>query len=1072
MISSTAGTRIPFIIDPTSAATNWLKSYLSKDKSRPLEVVSSHDPRFVNQVELAVRFGKTLVILEAETVDPMLYPLCRKDLNRQGARLAVRIGDKIVDYNENFRMYLVTRNPQPLLPPDACTLVTQINFSVTRSGLEGQLLALAIQHEKPEIEEQKSAMLKKEEDFKVQLASFEKNLLEALATSEGNILEDTSLIESLSNTKRKVAEIEEALGKSAEMSIKLDEQRELYRSFAVKGAKLFFIVKGLYLVSHMYQFSLLSFLNLFKRSLAATTSPSNSSKSSIDEHIQKLSSDLEVRILYFIGQAIFKSSRLMFALHLVHGMHPDYFGPKEWEIFTGSLVSSNAVKENGLPKLFPSWASSDRQDAFSTLLEHLPQLVNSLELDNLNKWNRFSTSLEAERDFPSLSVRNITPFQKVLVIQVFRPDRLQSALMNFCTDFLRVDSISPPPFSFPNLLAESSHDHPILILSSPGADPSKELEEFASKTIGNGQYLELAMGGGQQDLAVSLIRDAAVQGTWLCLKNLHLVVAWLPTLQKVLSSIDHPHEDFRLWLTSEQHDSFPSILLQQSLKVTYEAPPGIKKNLQRTLDSWNTTNPDDSKEDAILGVHAPMKSRLLFLLAVFHAVLQERRNFIPQGWNKYYEFSYGDLRAGFYVIEAAVKEMTKDNVDWEAIHGLMEDAIYGGRIEKSEDQKVLRAYLSSFFNDSLVLEQSSGKEIISGTPLRMPKTLDFAAFLKIVSQLPDTDAPYFFGLPDNVERSLQRTISSNVIKQLRALSICSDDVFRYDKEKWKAQLTPILELWQQLSSSNNNIINKKTRDMTVGLNSKKGPIDPVDDFIIMEFDLAGNICLLIDSSLNALKKVLFGSGLLTPSIQAIASALLSGSIPIEWIKLWEYGPEKPQSWIREVVRKRICLTKYKGLSSRNELLSEPVGLGDVFNPATFVNALRQQSARKLGVAIDRMKMISSWSKDSKELQSQKCPLICTLANLLLQGALFHNSSLVESTPEVSEIMSAPLVQIGFTSNEDTKEVSSVRSDMNVSIPVYYNPSREQFLMELLVPGNGDSDKWILAGTALFLSEDE
>lgn len=42
--------RVPFIIDPASAATDWLRSLLSKDRGRPLEVVTHHDPRFTNQV--------------------------------------------------------------------------------------------------------------------------------------------------------------------------------------------------------------------------------------------------------------------------------------------------------------------------------------------------------------------------------------------------------------------------------------------------------------------------------------------------------------------------------------------------------------------------------------------------------------------------------------------------------------------------------------------------------------------------------------------------------------------------------------------------------------------------------------------------------------------------------------------------------------------------------------------------------------------------------------------------------------------------------------------------------------
>ena len=44
-----------------------------------------------------------------------------------------------------------------------------------------------------------------------------------------------------------------------------------------------------------------------------------------------------------------------------------------------------------------------------------------------------------------------------------------------------------------------------------------------------------------------------------------------------------PDKKFRLWLTSEPHLKFPSILLQSSLKITYETPPGVRNNLQRTF---------------------------------------------------------------------------------------------------------------------------------------------------------------------------------------------------------------------------------------------------------------------------------------------------------------------------------------------------------------------------------------------------------------------------------------------------------------------------------------------------------
>lgn len=214
--------------------------------------------------------------------------------------------------------------------------------------------------------------------------------------------------------------------------------------------------------------------------------------------------------------------------------------------------------------------------------------------------------------------------------------------------------------------------------------------------------------------------------------------------------------------------------------------------------------------------------------------------------------------------------------------------------------------------------------------------------------------------------------------------------------------------------------------------------------------------------------MLFGSGLLTPSIQGIATSLLSGVLPSEWLKRWDRGPEKPQAWLRELVRKRVALAKWRTNSSRGSLLSDPLSLGDLFNPATFINALRQQTARQLGTAIDRVKMISSWEKDNRQLK-QICPLPCTLSNLLLQGASFQSGYLQESAAEASEITPAPQVHIGFVPivAKDAQNSSDI-----VDVPIYLTPSREEFLVEISMPVKGDQNTWVLSGVSLFLSEDE
>ena len=58
-------------------------------------------------------------------------------------------------------------------------------------------------------------------------------------------------------------------------------------------------------------------------------------------------------------------------------------------------------------------------------------------------------------------------------------------------------------------------------------------------------------------------------------------------LEGVLHKLDMVHEDFRLWITTEPHPAFPIGLLQMSIKVTNEAPVGLKAGLRATFQ-WIT----------------------------------------------------------------------------------------------------------------------------------------------------------------------------------------------------------------------------------------------------------------------------------------------------------------------------------------------------------------------------------------------------------------------------------------------------------------------------------------------------
>lgn len=295
------------------------------------------------------------------------------------------------------------------------------------------------------------------------------------------------------------------------------------------------------------------------------------------------------------------------------------------------------------------------------------------------------------------------------------------------------------------------------------------------------------------EIAIELLKRCSTNGEWLCLKNLHLVVAWLPQLEKELNLLK-PSEKFRLWLTTETHPNFPTILLQCSLKLTYESPPGIKKNLQRAYENWT---PEFIGKNNLV-----YRSQALFVLAWFHAIVQERRNYIPQGWTKFYEFSNADLRVGADIIDRLAEYATKAKTDvqWNFVHGLFNQAVYGGRIDNPVDSDVLMSYLQQYFTNTFFSGTSSrGPKLKFGPGLSLPSSCDLRDYQDMIASLPDADSPQFFGLPLNIDRSAQIVISNQVVTQLKVLKRSNNQSGKkMEKDALKSQFKPLWKLWEAL----------------------------------------------------------------------------------------------------------------------------------------------------------------------------------------------------------------------------------------------------------------------------------
>lgn len=243
--------RWPLMIDPQLQGIKWIKTKYGSD----LKVVQLGSKGYLDALERALSSGDVVLIENlGEYVDPVLDPLIGRNTIKKGR--AIKIGDKEVEYHKDFRLILQTKLANPHYQPELQAQATLINFTVTKDGLEDQLLAAVVSKERPDLEKLKADLTRQQNQFKITLKELEDSLLARLSTAEGNFLGDYALVENLETTKRTAAEIEVKAEEAKKTEVEINIAREIYRPAAARASLLYFILNDLHKINPMYQFSL------------------------------------------------------------------------------------------------------------------------------------------------------------------------------------------------------------------------------------------------------------------------------------------------------------------------------------------------------------------------------------------------------------------------------------------------------------------------------------------------------------------------------------------------------------------------------------------------------------------------------------------------------------------------------------------------------------------------------------------------------------------------------------------------------------------------------------------------
>ena len=767
--------RYPLIIDPTGQAATFLQN---EYRDRKITVTSFIDESFLKNLESAVRFGNPLLIQDVEHLDPILNSVLNRELKRTGGRVLIRIGNQDIDFSPSFRMFLLTRDPSVEFSPDICSRVTFVNFTMTRSSLQTQALDKVLKVERPEIDQKRTDLLRIQGEFRLRLRHLERSLLQALNESSGSILDDDKVIETLEVLKKEAAEVTRKVQYTDVVMQEVEMVTAEYLPLAQACSGIYFILEQLAAINHFYQFSLEYFLDIFDNVLHH------------NEHLNGIADpyhrkDTLVNDIFLV--AFQRTSRSL--LHQDHLVLAIALSKLRLRGDLGADVSDelDALVESPTAKTAGDLSLSPEQT--NVLSSHLgADIVKTLRVDletHKAEWTDFTLAKDPFQAMPwpwastdgepmccerSLTLTDIRmAIRRATMIKLFRPDKLMQALAAFSDLAFGTDLGSLSEYDLGKMVElEVGPQHPIALASVPGHDASYRVDNLVRAT--GVTCTSVALGSVEGfGLADQAIANAARTGTWVLLKNVHLAPAWLGQLEKRLQSLS-ANPNFRLFLTMETNPVVPINMLRQSRIIMNEPLPGVRANLLDTLRGLPSAQVTSGPAE---------KSRIFFLLAWFHAVVQERLRFLPLGWSKGYEFNDSDFDAAFTTIDAWLNHFAKGraNVDpsqipWTAIKTLIKQAIYGGRVDSDYDQRVIDACVDHVFSPraydaDFALVKSAANQ------LNAPEGTSMAQFVSWAQALPEREPPAWLSLPQSAESIVaaaagESTAFSNVHMLTRA----------------------------------------------------------------------------------------------------------------------------------------------------------------------------------------------------------------------------------------------------------------------------------------------------------------
>ena len=1051
--------RYPLIIDPAGQATEFIKTFYS---SKKLSSTTFTDSSFLKLLENALRFGYPILVQDVEKIDPIMNSLLNKEIKRQSGRNLIRIGDQEIDFSLTFNMFMVTRDSSCHFTPDLCSRVTFLNFTITPSSLQNQILDIVLKNERPEVNQKKEELIKAQREYKLQLRQLEEDLLTAL-NSEGNLLENDEVMTRLEDIKKKSYEISIEVSKSEDIMKELESTMNEYAPLANKASRIFFALDTLEIIHYLYRYSLSFFMDILNYVINCKDMQ-QLAKNMYSERQVKIIQLLFKEIYHRVGYSLLNKDKSILAMRLAQISLGDKF---KNEINLLLKINSNIM--------------NDASDISSDILNGKLTLNQKKQLSELNKsepfvnivseitsnseaWNNFYNDTNAENSIPMEFLNKhreqitnekdqkiFDSICKSILLLVFRPDRMMNCIQSFLKDVFSEELVNIPELDLVKVIKEETNcKMPILFCSAPGFDASTKIESLARQL--NKKFLSIAIGSSEGfELVEKNWASKIKSGEWLVLKNVHLAPNWLNEIEKRLYA-NEPNPNFRLFLTMEFNPKIPANVLRISRKFVFELPSGIKHSLIRSYS--NVLSPAKSEKNP----HE--RCRLHFLLAWFHAVIGERLRYVPIGWSKFYEFNESDQKCALEAIDEWINIHAKDRanisvkqIPWDAIRTIIHQSMYGGKIDNEYDMKILESLVNLYFNEKTydfnypLFKTSSENQ---ANVLKIPDKTTNSGFIEWINSLPNVESPEWSGLPNNAEKLVRETASNRFITEMNKIQGVEDEELGSSETAGKKTQASWLIAVQEKSTKLLKALPLQVKPL---VGNKQSNNDPIFRFLLREVAVASKLLNKVRDDLNQLILMSKGESKSTNELREIAKNLFNDAVPKVW-QIYSTLELNITEWILDFKNRINQLNK---ITQARDYGRSGLWLGGLIFPEAYLTATRQSVAQELKVSLDELMLSVELVKNITSVDNT----CFVLKGLCIEGAEWnYNENKLIMTDSLFSQLPPFLLKWSIKKNANMNNI--------FPIPVYMNTMRKNLLFSVFIKNESvlsDSD-WYQRGIAL------